>query len=78
MLGNPNVRARFDEAILGVMREADYTVITIFLDKLGMDGKFHWERGHPYHFLMEVLVEKYALCLERRNSIGDIMPEARG
>lgn len=77
-LASADVRARFDEEILGVMREAEYTVITVFLDKLAMDAKFHWERTHPYHFLMEVLMEKYALCLERRRSTGDIMPEARG
>lgn len=77
-LSKPDVRMRFDERILGLMRDAEYTVITVFLDKLGMDSKFHWERTHPYHFLMEVLMEKYALCLDKKNAVGDIMPEARG
>ena len=78
VLANTDTRARFDEAILSVMQEAEYTVITVFLDKLAMDGQLHWARTHPYHFLMEVLMEKYALCLNRRSAIGDVMPEARG
>lgn len=77
-LSDEDTRLRFDERILGIMRDTEYTVITVFLDKLGMDSKFHWERTHPYHFLMEVLMEKYALCLEKKNAIGDVMPEARG
>lgn len=77
-LADGDTRLRFDERILGVMRDTEYTVITVFLDKLGMDSKVHWDRTHPYHFLMEVLMEKYALCLRKRGTIGDIMPEARG
>jgi hypothetical protein len=38
----------------------------------------HWKNAHPYHWLMEVLTEKYALFLRDRKSIGDIMPESRG
>lgn len=77
-LSDTDTRLRFDERILGIMRDAEYTVITVFLDKLSMDGKFHWERTHPYHFLMEVLMEKYALWLEKKGALGDVMPEARG
>ncbi|TFL17251.1 DUF3800 domain-containing protein [Jannaschia formosa] len=77
-LSDGATRLRFDEQLLRVMRDAEYIVITVFLDKLGMDGMFHWKRTHPYHFLMEVMVEKYTLCLQARNATGDIMPEARG
>lgn len=78
VLADPNKRTQFDEAILGIMRNAEYTVITVLLDKVRMESKSHWERTHPYHFPMEVLMEKYALCLRDRSSVGDVMPEARG
>ncbi len=77
-LRNDSVRARFDEQLLAVFNEAEYTVITSFIDKHELTQKFHWERTHPYHILMEIMVEKYALLLERRFAIDDIMPEARG
>lgn len=37
----------------------------------------HWRKTHPYHYLMEILVEKYVQFLIRKSSIGDIMPESR-
>jgi hypothetical protein len=53
-------------------------VITAIIDKQWMAGQNHWQQKHPYHFLMEVIVEKYAQFLRRMDSVGDIMPEARG
>jgi len=70
-------RALFDEAILNVFQSTDYVVFTALIDKLWMQRQHHWEQKHPYHFLMEILVEKYTLFLERQNAIGDIMPERR-
>ncbi|MEO9683088.1 MAG: hypothetical protein ABJO09_20815 [Hyphomicrobiales bacterium] len=77
-LGAPEVRARFNEKFLAVFNEAEYTVITALVDKEELSKKYHWERTHPYHVLLEILVEKYALFLDKRSTIGDIMPEARG
>ena len=48
-----------------------------YYDKLGMMNQPRWRNQHPYHFLMEILVEKYAQFLERQNDTGDIMPEGR-
>lgn len=70
-------RAKFDKAILALMERSEYTVITALIDKKWMLGQRHWKKTHPYHYLMEILVEKYAQFLERKGSIGDIMPEAR-
>lgn len=49
-LKHSETRVRFDEALLRVLNEAEYTVITAFLDKEAMSEKYHWERTHPYHF----------------------------
>lgn len=76
-LKHAEIRAAFDEQVLRVFREAEYTVITVLIDKQGLADKHHWERTHPYHVLMEVIVEKYAQLLHRKFSVGDIMPEAR-
>ncbi|EXL04947.1 hypothetical protein BG36_09000 [Aquamicrobium defluvii] len=71
-------RDEFDRRILQVMSDAEYRVITVFIDKQWMVAQAHWEQTHPYHYLMEIMVEKYAQFLRRMSSIGDIMPEARG
>jgi hypothetical protein len=77
-LNDEATRDEFDRRILQVMSDADYRVITALIDKQWMTTQSHWQQTHPYHFLMEIIVEKYALYLKRMNSTGDIMPEARG
>ena len=75
---NDNVkRNRFDQMLLELMRTAEYTVITVVIDKLDLTRRIHWENRHPYHYLLEIIVEKFVQFLERKNSKGDIMPEAR-
>jgi hypothetical protein len=59
------------------VKSSEFTVITAVIDKLEMMRQPHWENKHPYHYLMEIMVEKYTQWLERKLSFGDIMPEKR-
>lgn len=59
------------------MRETQCVVITAIIDKKWMVAQTHWAQQHPYHFLAGILIEKYVQFLERKNTFGDIMPEAR-
>lgn len=77
ILRDAAVRAKFDAAILKFMGDAEYTVITAVIDKLGMLKKRNWVNKEPYLYLMEIMAEKYALFLKRKNDVGDIMPEMR-
>ncbi len=70
-------RALFDRAILRLFNSTEYTVITALLDKEWMLKQQHWSKTHPYHYLMEILVEKYVQFLDRVDDVGDIMPESR-
>lgn len=75
---NDNVkREQFDRLVYEMIHSVDFTVITVVIDKLAMSQQAHWQQRHPYHYLMAILVEKYVQFLERKNTIGDIMPEAR-
>lgn len=74
---HPEKRISFDEEMKRIMRDTPYSVITALIDKKAMLKKVHWTNKQPYHYLMEVLVEKYAQFLSRVHDIGDIMPEAR-
>ncbi len=77
VLNDDDKRALFDKAILRIIRGSEYRVITALIDKRGMVNQPHWDNKHPYHYLMEILVEKYAQFLERQHQTGDIMPEGR-
>ncbi len=76
-LNRQDVRDMFDKRIMDIARECDYVVITTFLDKKAVLKNTHGRDRHPYHFLMNIMVEKYTQFLERRKAIGDLMPEAR-
>lgn len=77
ILRDAAVHAKFDAAILKYMSDADFTVITAVIDKLGMLKKADWANKEPYHYLMDIMTEKFALFLKRKNDTGDIMPEMR-
>lgn len=77
ILNDDSKRALFDKAILKIVGGCDYRVITALIDKRGMVNQPRWTNQHPYHYLMEILVEKYAQFLERAGTTGDIMPEGR-
>lgn len=75
---DPEFRSEFDERICAIFAETNYKVITALIDKHWMVKQVHWERKHPYHYLLEILVEKFVQYLENRGcDIGDIMPESR-
>lgn len=76
-LTDPSVQDRFNEQVLSMLAAGDYTVITVLVDKLEMTRQRHWKNQHPYHYLMEIIVEKFTLFLEACGATGDIMPEAR-
>lgn len=77
VLSDPEREAAFNAAIISIFQECDYRVITALIDKRAMLGKQTWKNKEPYHYLMEVMVEKYTQFLERKGEIGDIMPEGR-
>lgn len=77
LLRDDKRKALFNKAIMRIFESTDYRVITALIDKEWMIQQTHWSKTHPYHYLMEILVEKYVQFLERKRSIGDIMPESR-
>lgn len=71
------VRRVFDSELLNCLKEWDYTVFSIVIDKDKLQEKYFYQ-AHPYHFAMETLLERYVRWLEQKQSLGDVMAEARG
>lgn len=76
-LRDDELREKFDTDLINILKQSEYRVITAVIDKKEMIERFHWRQQHPYHYLMEIIVEKYAQWLERIAGYGDIMPEKR-
>ena len=72
------LRRGFDRDLLHLIQSLDYTVITVVVDKMEHQNRYQVWRFDPYHYCLTVLVERYVLWLQARNTVGDVMAESRG
>lgn len=77
-LSNPAVRQRFDEELLALLESWSYRVITVVLDKRKHHAQYGAFAYDPYHYCLQILLERFILFLKETESIGDVMAEKRG
>lgn len=76
-LRDPLIEHQFNESLLGCINGWEYTVITVTIDKLQHQQRYMVWRYDPYHYCLQVLVEKYVLWLKSQGAHGDVMAEGR-
>jgi len=74
----PAVRKRFDRELLLLMESWEYVVISVCLDKKKQKETYTTWRYDPYHYCLAVLLERFALFLNRARVKGNVMAESRG
>lgn len=74
----PEIRAAFDAELLRVLEDLEFEVITVVIDKAAHVERYGDWAHHPYHYCLQVLVERYAMHLNGVGAKGDVMAEARG
>lgn len=74
----PDIRAKFDRELLTLLRSWQYIVISVCLDKKKHKETYTTWRYDPYHYCLEMLLERYVHFLERGDACGDAMAESRG
>lgn len=77
-LAVPSIKLQFDDRLLRLLSEWEYTVITVCLDKKAHKETYSTWRYDPYHYCLAVLLERYVHLLDRRQARGDVMAESRG
>lgn len=77
-LKDPHIRSQFDVELLGLLQSWQYVVISVCLDKKKHKETYTTWRYDPYHYCLEMLLERYVLFLDRINARGDTMAESRG
>jgi len=77
-LKNPDTESNFNAEFLKYLSETPFSCITVVIDKWQHLQKYVVWQEHPYHYCMEVLLEKYVLWLKRNNARGDVLAEVRG
>jgi hypothetical protein len=71
-------KKEFDEHLLWLLQRLDYVVLSTTIDKLEHLNHYTVWHHHPYHYCQEVLLERYAMWLNRRGERGDVFAESRG
>jgi len=71
-------RLKFDNAFLELLKSWEYTVITVCIDKKNHKNSYGEWRYEPYHYCLEVLLERYLYFLDYLDKKGNVMAESRG
>jgi hypothetical protein len=78
VLRDPKTETKFNDALLAELTALEYTVISVVIDKLDHLNRYTVWRHDPYHYCLEVLLERYIMWLKSRRGQGDVMGEVRG
>jgi len=77
-LQNPTVREKFNVELLQLFSETEFTIISVLIDKQEHNTGYSTWKYDPYHYCQEILLERYRLFLDIKETVGDVMIESRG
>lgn len=76
-LSSPKIRRRFNVRLSALVRSLDFTALTVVIDKLAHIQRYKAWQEHPYHYCMQIFIERYTYFLNRKGAVGDVMAESR-
>lgn len=77
-LNDQAIETKFNEQFLKLIKQMEYTVCTIVLDKKSHLDRYQRAALHPYHYCLNMLLERYTFHLGECGGRGDVLAEARG
>jgi len=78
VLKDTDTRERFDHELLQLLRNWSYVVVTVTVDKKEhLDLYGAWSQD-PYHYALQILMERFIFFLDAIDAVGDILAESRG
>jgi len=77
VLANEAKERAFYGDLIRFLSDHEMTLIAIVLDKLFYKRQYRYP-CHPYHFSLELMLERYCGYLDHLNLRGDVLAEARG
>lgn len=67
----------FNQDFLYMLKDAQYMLITVVIDKKSHIDRYNAAALHPYHFCLAAILERYCGFLNYYNTEGDVMAESR-
>lgn len=77
-LNYPGFKEQFNSVFLDLIENSNYTICCVVLDKKAHLDRYGNTAYHPYHYCLNILLERYTFLLEENNARGDVVAEARG
>lgn len=77
-LKDPEKEAAFNADLLVFVRDMEYRIITVVIDKKAHIEKYGNAAYHPYHYCLTALLERYCGLLRLLGAKGDVLAESRG
>lgn len=77
-LKDPEIEKSFSLELLNHFEKWEFTLISVLIDKSEHQLKYSTWKFDPYHYCMEIILERYFRFLFDKKSVGDVMFESRG
>lgn len=78
VLKDPDIEIKFSNELLKLFSKWEYTIISVLIDKSEHQSKYSTWKYDPYHYCMEIILERYYGFLIDNLFVGDVMFESRG
>ena len=77
LLCQPEIRDRFNSGLLQIVADATFRMVCVVFDKRNIQSA-NVAGFHPYHYCLDLLMDRYVEWLRLHNAVGDVMAETRG
>lgn len=77
VLQDSSKEQKFNNDILGFFKNQDFKIIVVVIDKKSHKDRYP-KPFHPYHYCLNVMLERYCGLLNLNNYRGDVLAESRG
>ena len=77
-LMDTDVQDVFNTAYFDLLESTEFVTCCVVLDKASHVRKYGESAMHPYHYCLNVLLERYVSFLDSCDGVGDVMAESRG
>ncbi len=78
VLKDKKIEEQFNNDLLSLLEEFNYVVVSVLIDKLEHKNKYQTWKYDPYHYCLEIIIERFFFFLESVKVVGDVMVESRG
>jgi hypothetical protein len=77
-LSDEVIRNDFNAKYIDLLTNGDYVICCVVLDKKSHFERYGTSAMHPYHYCLNVLLERYVKFLSSKDAVGDVIAEVRG